>query len=133
MPVMIILALLQRFLTFTDFNMPVVSTDLENFEQAVLLASHTKPILLDLWADWCSPCLVLAPLLEKIAAEYGTQIGVVKLEVDAGDNMKIAGRYQVRGFPTVMLFRNGVEISRFSGAKPLHFIREFIDQHSDAA
>jgi len=103
----------------------------EDFHTTVIDASHHKPILVDLWADWCSPCRVIAPVLEKIATEFGDQLGIAKVEVDEGENMKIAGKYQVRGFPTIILFVNGEEQARFSGAKPLHFIREFIEQHAD--
>jgi putative thioredoxin len=111
--------------------MSIFVADLHTFDQSVIQASHDKPVLVDLWADWCSPCLVLSPLLEKIHREFGDKIGIAKIEVDDGDNMKIAGHYKVRGFPTVILFRRGEEITRFSGAKPLHFIREFIEQHGD--
>ena len=111
--------------------MAIFETHLSDFDDSVIQASHHKPILLDIWADWCSPCLVLGPLLKKIDTEFGDRIAIAKLEADAGDNMKIAGRYKVRGFPTVILFRHGEEVSRFSGAKPLHFIREFIDQHGE--
>lgn len=111
--------------------MSIFIADLLTFDQTVIQASHSKPILVDLWADWCSPCLVLSPLLEKINSEYGDRIGIAKVEVDEGDNMKIAGHYKVRGFPTVILFVQGIEVARFSGAKPLHFIREFIEQHAN--
>ena len=51
------------------------------------------------------------------------------MEVDEGENMKLAGRYQVRGFPTVLLIIKGEEVARFSGAKPLSFLRNFVDDH----
>ncbi len=102
---------------------------LDNFDALVIRASHEKPILVDLWADWCSPCRVIAPILNKISHEYGDRLGIAKLEVDDGDNMKIAGHYKVRGFPTLILFMKGEEVGRFSGAKPLQFIRNFLDQH----
>ncbi|MBU1664047.1 MAG: thioredoxin family protein, partial [Gammaproteobacteria bacterium] len=54
-----------------------------------------------------------------------------KIEVDEDDNMKIAGRYGARGFPTVLLFKNGEEVARFHYAKPEHFVREFIEAHLD--
>jgi len=92
--------------------------DLDNFNERVIDASHTIPVLVDLWADWCSPCLIIAPILEKVIIEFKDQIVIAKIEVDDGDNMKIAGRYQVRGFPTLILFQNGIETGRFSGAKP---------------
>lgn len=104
--------------------------DLHEFDDKVIKASYEKPILVDLWADWCSPCLVIAPVLEKLVHELDGEIGIAKLEVDDGDNMKLAGHYKVRGFPTLILFQNGKEVGRFSGAKPLQFIRNFIDEHS---
>jgi len=105
--------------------------NLDDFQSLVIDASHNKPILVDLWAEWCSPCRVIAPLLEKIAHEFENQLGIAKVEVDEDENMKLAGHYKVRGFPTLILFVNGEEAGRFSGAKPLHFIREFIEQHTD--
>ena len=105
--------------------------DLDTFDKLVIKASNEKPVLVDLWADWCSPCLVISPLLEKISEEFGDTLGIAKIEVDDGENMKIAGHYKVRGFPTLILFQHEKELARFSGAKPLHFIREFIQQHAD--
>lgn len=105
--------------------------DLHNFEEKVIQASHDRPILVDLWADWCSPCIMIAPVLEKVAREFEGQLTIAKVEVDDGDNMKIAGNYQVRGFPTLILFQNGQEKGRFSGAKPLQFIRNFIEEHAE--
>jgi len=109
----------------------IFNVDLHTFQQLVIDASHEKPILVDLWAEWCSPCRVIAPILEKISAEFEDQIAIAKIEVDEDENMKIAGKYQVRGFPTLILFQNGEETARFSGAKPLHFIREFIEEHCE--
>ena len=109
----------------------IFAADLHDFQQRVVEASHEKPILVDLWADWCSPCIVIAPILEKVSKEFGDKLGIAKVEVDDGDNMKIAGHYTVRGFPTLILFQNGEEKGRFSGAKPLQFIRHFIEEHAD--
>jgi len=106
-------------------------SNLDNFHSLVIEASHQKPVLVDLWAEWCSPCRVIAPILEKIAIEFNQTLAIAKVEVDEDENMKLAGRYQVRGFPTLILFRNGEEAGRFSGAKPLSFIRDFIEQHSE--
>ena len=108
----------------------IFNTQLSTFDKDVIEASYEKPILLDLWADWCSPCLVIAPMLEKALQEFDNRILLAKLEVDEGDNMKIAGHYKVRGFPTIILFQSGQEIARFSGAKPLQYIRQFIEQHA---
>ena len=102
---------------------------LDDFDPQVLEASHTRPVLVDFWADWCGPCRVISPTLEQLIHEYTGQIALAKLEVDEGENMKLAGRYQVRGFPTVILFKDGKELGRFSGAKPKSLIKEFINSH----
>jgi len=110
----------------------IATVDLHDFDAAVLAASHEQPVLVDFWADWCSPCLVIAPVLERVIAEYVGAVRLAKLEVDAGDNMKLAGHYRVRGFPTIMLFSQGEEQDRFSGAHPAPYIRAFIDRHLPA-
>lgn len=107
----------------------IFDVDLEEFDEKVLSASSDKPVLVDLWAEWCSPCLVVAPILKRLIAEYEGELVLAKVEVDEGENMKLAGRYKVRGFPTVLLIVKGEEVARFSGAKPLSFIREFVEQH----
>lgn len=107
----------------------IFDVDLEQYEEKVMLASHDKPVLVDLWAEWCSPCLVVAPILKKLIEENDGQLLLAKVEVDEGENMKLAGRYKVRGFPTVLLINKGEEVARFSGAKPLSFLRNFIDEN----
>lgn len=101
--------------------------DVDGFEERVLQASQTQPILVDFWAEWCSPCLALAPALERVVTEYEGQILLAKVEVD--DNMKLAGHYRLRGFPTVILFHKQEELGRFSGARASHWIQEWLDQH----
>lgn len=107
----------------------IFDVDVEQFEKKVMLASQSKPVLVDLWAEWCSPCLVVAPLLKKLVDEYDGKILLAKVEVDEGENMKLAGRYKVRGFPTILLINKGEELARFSGAKPLSYMRQFVDEH----
>ena len=106
----------------------IFDVDLKHFEEKVLTASKEKPVLVDFWAEWCSPCLVLAPILKQLIDESSDGLTLAKVEVDEDENMKLAGRYQVRGFPTVVLISNGEEMARFSGAKPLSFIRNFVDE-----
>lgn len=109
----------------------IIETSLDSFEQDVLTASQQRPVLVDFWAEWCPPCVVVAPLLEQVVKEREGEVLLVKLEVDEGENMKLAGRYQVRGFPTIILFENGEEKGRFSGAKPVSHIEQFIDDHAE--
>ena len=112
-----------------ELNENIFDVSLLDFDERVIEASQHRPILVDFWADWCSPCLVIAPILSQIIEEFNGQLALAKLEVDEGDNMKIAGRYQTRGFPTVILIHKGEELERFTGAKPKHFVREFIERH----
>lgn len=107
----------------------IFDTTVETFEQDVIEASHQYPILVDLWADWCPPCVVIAPILKKVIENSETPIALAKLEVDEGKNMKIAGQYQVRGFPTILFIQNGEEKARFSGAQTASYIEDFIDEH----
>lgn len=108
---------------------PIFDTSIETFDSDVIEASHQYPILVDLWADWCPPCIVIAPLLKQVIESYDDKIALAKLEVDEGKNMKIAGQYQVRGFPTVLFIQNGEEKARFSGAQSVSFIENFIDKN----
>ncbi len=107
----------------------ILDTDLHHFEEDVIEASRTQIVLVDFWADWCGPCHFLSPVLLKVIPTYGGKVRLVKVEVDEDENMKLAGRYGCRGFPTVLLFREGEEKARFHSAKSEHFVRAFIDEH----
>ena len=112
----------------------IFTADIHNFEERVIKASHQTPVLVDLWAEWCAPCKVIAPILQQFINDYEDDVLLAKVEVDEGEgeNMKLAGHYKVRGFPTVILFIDGKEKGRFSGTKPLPFIRQFMDEHINA-
>ena len=105
------------------------AVDRPEFEARVIATSRQIPILVDFWADWCSPCHALAPHLERVVNEYQGQLRLAKVEVDEGDNMKLAGHYRLRGFPTVLLFQNGQERGRFSGARSLAQLRDWLKEH----
>ncbi len=107
----------------------IYDVDLEHFDQRVLQVSHHTPVLVDFWAEWCSPCLFIAPVLKDVINAQHGRVLLAKVEVDEGENMKLAGRYQVRGFPTIILFRNGKEIARFTSAQSRQFIERFLDVH----
>lgn len=113
--------------------MSSIETSLENFTRDVLDASESHPMLVDFWAEWCSPCVVLAPVLSRVLEDLNGQVGLAKLEVDEGENMKLAGHYRVRGFPTVILFVDRHEVARFSGARSRTQVLEFIRAHVDLA
>lgn len=105
----------------------IFNVDTDSFKEKVIDASYNDLILVDFWADWCAPCIALAPVLNQVLKEYDGRVRLAKVEVD--DNMKLAGHYRIRGFPTVALFMEGEERARFAGAKPVQFVREFIDGH----
>lgn len=107
----------------------IFDTDLHHFDEDVIEASRHHIVLVDFWADWCGPCHFLSPVLQKVVPGYAGRVRLAKVEVDEDENMKLAGRYGCRGFPTVLLFKDGEEKARFHSAKPEHFVREFIEQH----
>ncbi len=110
-------------------NPHVFAVDLHRFQEDVIGASSERPILVDFWADWCSPCHALAPHLERVIDELEGAVRLAKIEVDEGDNMKLAGHYRLRGFPTVILFQEGQERGRFSGARSTHQVRDWLAEH----
>ena len=96
-----------------------------DFDELVIAKSHMTPVLVDISAEWCAPCRVLGPLLHKLAGAYnGTFLLAL---VDADENMKIAGRHKVRGFPTVIAYSHGVEIDRFHSSQTEGYLRNFLD------
>jgi putative thioredoxin len=105
----------------------IFDADSDTFKEKVLDASHHTPVLVDFSADWCGPCLALAPVLERVIPEYQGRLLCYK--VDADENMKLCGHYRLRGFPTVLMFVNGEEVDRFTSAQPAPFVRTFIDRH----
>ena len=99
----------------------------DNFDELVIAASLQQAIMVDFWADWCSPCLMIAPVLAKVIPEYEGKVVLAK--IDAHENTKLAGHHKLRGFPTIIMFINGEEVGRFGGAKPAPEVRKFIDSH----
>jgi putative thioredoxin len=110
----------------------IYDVHLDDFDKKVLQASHERPVIVDFWAEWCSPCLVIDPVLREVVSSYAGKVALARLEVDEGDNMKLAGRYQVRGFPTIILFHNAEVMDRFSSARPKQFIDSFISKGLEA-
>ena len=104
-------------------------TDYEGFQSAVIEASHRQPILVDFWADWCGPCHQLSPHLNRVVDEFEGALALAKVEVDEGENMRLAGHYRVRGFPTVILFQHGAEVGRFSGSRSSQQLHAWIEEH----
>lgn len=85
----------------------------QNFQEEVLGSS--TPVLVDFWAEWCMPCRMLAPTIEKIAKDYAGKVKVGKLDTDA--NRDVAAKYGISAIPTVILFKNGEVAQKFVGLR----------------
>lgn len=104
----------------------VKDVDTANFPQEVLQRSREVPVVVDFWAEWCQPCRILGPILEKVAAEAEGAFDLVKVDVDS--NQELAAQYGVRGIPMVLAFRDGTAVDTFTGVLPEPAVREWIDR-----
>ena len=98
-----------------------------SFEAEVIEASNTQPVMVDFWADWCRPCHMLAPTVAEIAQDYAGKLKVVKLNVD--ENVNSAGRFNIRGIPTLLIFKGGQVADQIVGAVPKDQISKIVDRH----
>ncbi|HRN96543.1 MAG TPA: thioredoxin [Candidatus Levybacteria bacterium] len=96
----------------------------DNFEAEVV--KSTKPVLVDFWADWCTPCHMLAPTIDEIASEYGDKIKVGKLNVD--ENPQTPGTFGIMSLPTVLLFKDGQPVKTFVGVQGKEEFKKAIDE-----
>src|ERR1051325_3512617 len=109
----------QSTLTFTDAD----------FDTDVLRSN--VPVLVDFWAEWCGPCRQMAPTIDVVASEYAGKVKVGKLDVDASGNT--AMRYNIRGIPTLLLFKEGRVVEQRVGAVGKSEVQKMIDAHVNVA
>ena len=109
----------QNILTFTDAS----------FDQEVLRSD--VPVLVDFWAEWCGPCRMMAPTIDVVAKEYAGRIKVGKVDVDS--NGGTAMRYNIRGIPTLLLFKGGRVVEQRVGAVGKSEVVKMLDNHVEAA
>jgi len=93
-----------------------------SFEADVLKAEG--PVLVDFWAEWCGPCKAIGPALEELAGEYAGKLTVAKIDIDS--NPRTPTTYNVRGIPTLVMFKDGKPVSTKVGAMPKSVLREWI-------
>ncbi len=92
----------------------VVEVTDQDFEAEILQGD--KPAIIDFWAEWCAPCRAIAPIIKELAAEYGDQVKIVKMDIDA--NPATPGKYGIRAIPTVLAFQGGQVVEQLQGARP---------------
>lgn len=108
-------------------NEPVHVSD-ATFEKTVI--QSTIPVIVDFWAPWCTPCKMVAPVLDKLAKEYDGKLLIAKVNTD--DNPEWAGKYGVQGIPTMLFVANGKIVHRQVGALPEGLIRDAVGQFLEA-
>ena len=96
-----------------------------NFQAEVLDA--TTPVLGDVWAEWCGPCRLMAPMMDWAAGEYAGRLAVGKLEADP--NPTARDQMGIQGLPTLLIFKNGEEVARHEGAMAQPQLKAFLDAH----
>lgn len=97
----------------------------QNFDLEVLKSD--KPVLVDFWAGWCAPCRMMAPAVEAVAEQYAGRAKVGKLNVD--ENLSVTSRYNIRGIPTLLLFKGGQVLDQTVGATSKDVIIKMLEKH----
>jgi thioredoxin len=91
----------------------VMEFNTANFDSEVV--GSDVPVLVDFWAPWCGPCKMIGPIIEELSGEFGDKVKIGKVNVD--DNQELAGKFGIRGIPTVMLFKGGDVVNSFVGLR----------------
>lgn len=102
--------------------MSVTELNKENFEKEVMEAN--VPVLIDFWANWCGPCRMMSPVIDKIAEEMGEKLKVCKVNVD--ENHELAEKYEIMTIPAFIVIKNGQEAGRTIGVQPKEDILKLI-------
>lgn len=94
-----------------------------------LIHNKDTPVLVDFYAEWCGPCKMMSPVLKEVKDHLGDKVSIIKIDVDK--NQALAAKYQVRGVPTFLLFKNGKQLWRQSGGLRKEELLEIISKHNE--
>lgn len=103
----------------------VLTVNEQNFDQEVI--NCQLPVVVDFWAPWCGPCIMMAPVVEKVAEAYAGKVKFAKLNTD--ENFKLAGHYQITGIPSLLLFKSGQVVDRLIGYVPEKNLTSFLNKN----
>jgi len=104
----------------------ILNLDSQNFDATIQESS--KPVLVDFWAPWCGPCKAIAPILEELADEMGDSVQICKVDVD--NNQEVAGKYNIRAIPTLLLFKGGNIVDQVVGMTSKEDLESKLKSHA---
>ena len=105
---------------------PLIQNITDATFESEVLKSET-PVVVDFWAEWCGPCKQMAPGLDRVAEELGSEVKIVKLDVDS--NQATSGKFGIRGIPTLMVFKAGQPVATKVGALAFPQLKSFVESH----
>jgi len=103
----------------------IIELTKESFDKEILQSDI--PVLVDFWAPWCQPCLMMTPALEELSEEFSGRLKICKLNIETGENQSLAIQYQVRSIPNMKLFKGGKVIKEFIGLRPKETLKTEIE------
>lgn len=102
----------------------VIVNSTEEFDN---MLANNKLVLVDFWATWCTPCKMVAPIIDQLAEQYAGKITVAKVDVDQQQDLAV--RYGIQTIPTIMLFKDGKFVAKEIGVKPIDSFKSMVDSH----
>ena len=103
----------------------IIEVTNQNFEKEILQSNI--PVLVDFWAPWCQPCLMMAPILDELSEEFSSRLKIGKLNIEIPEHKSLAIQYQVQNIPSMKLFKNGKIIKEFIGLRPKEILKKELE------
>ncbi len=103
----------------------VIEVSNENFKEEVL--NSEIPVLVDFWAPWCQPCLMMSPILDELAEDLTGKLKIVKVNTETGENQNLAMEYQIQSIPNMKLFKNGTVVKDYIGLRQKEVFKQELE------